>query len=171
MTIVAVPIALPISAPQIYNRYGVGDPVSLQILEEIRKTMAAIPDVVWADFWESSLFVSGFATPCITIRQTGNPHTGDESCHTSLDELLIEIDFIMELVHESRQAARWREALSQYLLLIEQAVRANRSWGGLARGTQIESRSIYDPVEDLVSCALSIRVSYGTAANDLTIPA
>ena len=170
MTLVGVPFVL-LGVPSEYDRYTVFEPVWLRILESIRKHMAEIPGVAWSEFYDGALAVSGRQFPGIFVQETGNTHLEDLACHTSVEELTVRIGGLLRITQEQKQNNRWRDAIWRLEALIEQAIRANTQWDELARFTSIDSRQIHEPAEGIASCTVTLKVTYGTAQNDLTIPA
>lgn len=170
MTLVGVPFIV-LGAPSVYDRLTIYEPVWLRILESIRSHMAAIPGVLWSEFYDGSLPLTGKQLPGIFIMESGNVHVSDLACHTSVEEMTVRIGGLIRITQEQKQNNRWRDAIWRLEALIEQAVRANTQWDELARWTTIDTRQIHEPVEGIASCTVTIKVTYGTAQNDLTIPA
>ena len=170
MTLLALPMFI-VGAVSEYDRLTVQDPVWLRILESIRTKMAAIDGVLWAEFYDGTMPTTGRQYPGIFILEAGNSHLQDLSCHTSVEELTVRIGGLQRITPERKQNNRWREFIWKLEAQIEQVIRANSQWDELARFTELESRQIHEPVEGLASCTVTIKVTYGTAQNDLTIPA
>ena len=170
MTLLALPMFI-VGAVSEYDRLTVQDPVWLRILESIRTKMAAIDGVLWAEFYDGALPITGRSFPGIFIMENGNAHLQDLACHTSVEEMTIRIGGLQRIPKETKAKSRWREFIWKLERQIEETVRANTQWDELARFTTIESRQIHEPAEGLASCTVTIKVTYGTAQNDLTIPA
>lgn len=154
-----------------YSRYGTLDPVHLRILEAIRVQMSLIEGVQWAEFYDGATAVENKAMPGVFIAESSNTNQATRSCAISIEEMTVRIGGLIRLTGEQRATNRWRDAIWSLAKDIEETVRANSQWSELARGTDVVSRQIHEPVEGLASCTITIQVTYGTAFNDLTVPA